>query len=392
MTHQTQKKHWIGTFYILTLLLYSMTTLYNSVMPLYLKDFSPSLRGVLLSAGPIVSSVAPLFWGSLADRTNSKKWILAAVCFGASLVFPFIFQQNAFWPILFLMGFTTFFSSSFGSLSDTITLSYCTQNGFSYGPIRIMGTVGYGIFAAISGIIMDQNKKLLPWIYFILGVVTITVIFFLPTSGQHQTTQPVARRKLSFSDIRVLFREVPLLPCFMLLIFLTHFPLNYFYNFYSAFFVEELHFPERMWGIIILATVSGEIPFFIWYDKLLKRVKIRTLFFLSTILGIARFTSFALVSNLAAIILTAVCTGMLTTIVIYSITWYINTRLPENKRATAQGAIYCTCSITSVTAGFIGGTATGWIGVRGMLFFCIFLSLAALTLVTVLSRKGKLNF
>ena len=392
MTHQTQKKHWIGTFYILTLLLYSMTTLYNSVMPLYLKDFSPSLRGVLLSAGPIVSSVAPLFWGGLADRTNSKKWILAAVCCGASLVFPFIFQQNAFWPILFLMGITTFFSSSFGSLSDTITLSYCTQNGFSYGPIRIMGTVGYGIFAAISGIIMDQNKKLLPWIYFILGVVTITVIFFLPTSGQHQTTQPVARRKLSFSDIRVLFREVPLLPCFMLLIFLTHFPLNYFYNFYSAFFVEELHFPERMWGIIILATVSGEIPFFIWYDKLLKRVKIRTLFFLSTILGIARFTSFALVSNLAAIILTAVCTGMLTTIVIYSITWYINTRLPENKRATAQGAIYCTCSITSVTAGFIGGAATGWIGVRGMLFFCIFLSLAALTLVTVLSRKGKLNF
>ena len=68
MTHQTQKKHWIGTFYILTLLLYSMTTLYNSVMPLYLKDFSPSLRGVLLSAGPIVSSVAPLFWGGLADH------------------------------------------------------------------------------------------------------------------------------------------------------------------------------------------------------------------------------------------------------------------------------------------------------------------------------------
>ena len=54
--------------------------------------------------------------------------------------------------------------------------------------------------------------------------------------------------------------------------------------------------------------------------------------------------------------------------------------------------IYCTCSITSVTAGFIGGAATGWIGVRGMLFFCIFLSLAALTLVTVLSRKGKLDF
>lgn len=392
MTQQIQKKHWIGTFYILTLLLYSMTTLYNSVTPLYLKDFAPSLRGVLLSAGPIVSSVAPLFWGSMADRTNNKKWVLAVVCGGASLVFPFIFEHNAFWPLLFLMGFTTFFSSSFGSLSDTITLSYCTKNGFSYGPIRIMGTVGYGIFAAISGIIMEKNKALLPWIYLILGAATIAVIFFLPSSEQCQTLQPAVRRKFSFSDIHGLFKEVPFFHCFMLLIFLTHFPLNYFYNFYSAFFVEELHFPERMWGVIILATVSGEIPFFIWYDKLLKRVKIQTLFFLSAILGIVRFTLFALLSNLTAIILTAVCTGMLTTIVIYSITWCINNILPDNKRATAQGAIYCTCSITSVTAGLIGGTATGWIGVRGMLLFCTLLSLIALIIVVILSRKGKLNF
>ena len=391
MFHHSQKIRFIGSFYILTLLLYSMTTLYNSVMPLYLKSFPPALRGVLLSAGPVVSSMAPLFWGNVADQVWNKKWILAAVCCGASLVFPFIFQQEKFWPILFLIGCTTFFSSSFGSLSDTITLSYCTQNGFSYGPIRIMGTVGYGIFAVISGIILEQQTGLLPWIYFMLEAATVLVVFFLPSSNS-EAPRPQAVRRFSFSDVGLLFKEVPLLPCFMLIIFMTHFPLNYFYNFYSAFFVESLHFPESMWGIVILATVSGEIPFFIWYDRLLKRIKIKTLFLISAILAIIRFTSFALTSKFIPIIITAVCTGMLTTIVIYSITWYINTRLPENKRATAQGAIYCTCSITSVMAGFIGGTVTGLVGVRGMMIFCVLLSLGALLLVTVLSRKGKLDF
>ncbi len=386
-----QKIRFLGCFYILVLLLYSMTTLYNSVMPLYLKSFSPALRGVLLSAGPVVSSMAPLFWGSMADRVRNKKWVLAAVCCGASLIFPLIFRQQGFWPILFLIGLTAFFSSSFGSLSDTITLSYCTQNGFSYGPVRIMGTVGYGIFAVVSGIIMEQKEGLLPWIYFMLGAATVLVVFFLPSSGP-EASQSQKKAVFSFSDFRALFREVPLLPCFMALIFMTHFPLSYFYNFYPAFFVEELHFPERIWGILILATVSGEIPFFIFYDRLLKQVKIRTLFLVSGVLAVIRYTSFMLASGLTAIILTAVCTGLLTTIVIYSITWYINTRLPENRRATAQGAIYCTCSVTSVTAGLIGGAATGLVGVRGMMAFCVFLSLGALILVSVLSRKGKLDF
>ena len=63
----------IYRFYLMSLILYSMITLYNSYIPLKLSFLEMDSKGVLLAISPVVSLFAPMLWGILADRIDRKS-------------------------------------------------------------------------------------------------------------------------------------------------------------------------------------------------------------------------------------------------------------------------------------------------------------------------------
>ena len=126
-------------------MLYSMITLYNSYIPLKLSFLGEARKGLLLTVSPAVSLLAPLLWGVLADRMTYRKRLLSALCILSS-VFFLVICTNVSYPVLFsAILFYAFFSSSYGGLSDTLTLGYCNQYGLPYGRIRLMGTLGLSL-------------------------------------------------------------------------------------------------------------------------------------------------------------------------------------------------------------------------------------------------------
>ena len=108
----------------MNIMLYSMITLYNSYIPLKLSFLGEARKGLLLTVSPAVSLLAPLLWGVLADRMTYRKRLLSALCILSS-VFFLVICTNVSYPVLFsAILFYAFFSSSYGGLSDTLTLGY----------------------------------------------------------------------------------------------------------------------------------------------------------------------------------------------------------------------------------------------------------------------------
>ena len=72
------------------------------------------------------------------------------------------------------------FMSAFGGLIDTITLEYCYSKKVAYGPIRLAGTLFYGIIAFMLSLYIKDNIRLIFPVYIALAAVTCVSMFFIP--------------------------------------------------------------------------------------------------------------------------------------------------------------------------------------------------------------------
>ena len=241
----TQRSYRKGNvwLYPFVFFLYGLTALYGTFMPLHLRDIPVETRGMLLSLGSIVSSVAPLIWGRAADRRYSTKYLLIVSCLACSIIYPIILSTFDLWWLAFLMPVMTFFSSSYGSLTDNLTVSVTRASGSQFGILRLMGTLGFGIFALVAGLITKGSNSI--GLRFLYPLVAFFAIFSLLQSGssskvnpQHDaTTAPSDKKKHSGGLIRAIVSTLPTFPILLVIVVLTHIPLSYFYNFFSVFFV-----------------------------------------------------------------------------------------------------------------------------------------------------------
>ncbi|MCI8407033.1 MAG: MFS transporter [Oscillospiraceae bacterium] len=372
----------IYRFYLMSLILYSMITLYNSYIPLKLSFLEMDSKGVLLAISPVVSLFAPMLWGILADRMSSRKKLLSTLCLFGGASFLAICLNTAY-GLLFLSVFLySLFASSYGSLSDTLSLSYCSEFNLPYGRIRLMGTLGYGIFAVLSGVLMNFSDYSLPALYLLLAAAAFIVIRLLPENG-HLPEAPKAPKERSgfWESLRELLR-IPHLPQILFLILAVHAPLNYFYSFYSEYFIYSLGNPEWHWGLLVLATVVGEVPLLMFLNRLINRFHYRTLFIASGVLTILRYALLICLQNIVAITVVSLATGYVTTLAFYAATTYLHQKTPERIRATCQSILYSTAALSGIAANLLGGVAAKLLGVRaGMGAAVIFTALAVLLLL-----------
>ena len=122
--------------------------------------------------------------------------------------------------------------------------------------------------------------------------------------------------------------------------------------------------------MVVLATVFGEIPYFLLFHELTKRFKHQTLLIIACLLTSVRFLLLYFIRSSMPLLLACAATGFASTMVIYTITWLLSEELPMSLRGAAQGIVYGTCALSTIVTTSIGGYLTRALGVTNMLLFC----------------------
>lgn len=379
------KKH---RFYLMNVMLYSMITLYNSYIPLKLSYLAPNAKGLVLAITPVISLFAPILWGIIADRMRYRKHLFSVMCIMGAAFFFAIFVNTSYllmFPII--IGYAVF-SSSFGMLSDTITIGYCTKNNIAYGRIRLMGTIGYGFFAVLSGALMKYSQYSLPILYLTLAIMMFFVINSLPEDPHEQKKATVKGKQT------VRLKQIFKIPNLALILFFSlaiHFPLTYFYSFYSDYVVNVSKNPEWYWGVVVFATVLGEIPLLIYFDKLTKKLNPKYIFIISGVLSIIRYTSLMLLQNIVLIVVVSLLTGYVTTMTFYTATRYIANHVSPEAKATGQAILYSATAFGGMGANIIGGFISSKVGIKEGMLLAVILSAMALVLMLVFFKKEGIS-
>ena len=127
--------------YILMYLFYFFSlALFSGLISIYLVDkgFRDSHVSFVISSSFVISIIFQPLIGHLNDRFEPKKVNSAALFLSAMLAILFVFLKNIYWIALV-------YSTAFALFNGTnpIIEKMATLSSFSFGKIRIWGTIGY---------------------------------------------------------------------------------------------------------------------------------------------------------------------------------------------------------------------------------------------------------
>lgn len=367
-----------------------MTALYFGFLPIFLEyqGKTNDQIGYLLAAAQLVSVFAQSVWGKITDKAKYKNNILAILVIFSSIFFVLVYFGSSMLYLFIMISLVMFFLSNLCGLTDTITIEASGVNQWKYGPLRVMGTLGFGLVSmGLAPFIGGENISLLFVFFAAVGLLSVVFLYMAPKVKGHAEK----REKIS---IKPIFRDrVTVIMFFVMAVSILTF--NYYQNFYPKYMIASvenggLGISEWLMGVNTLITVTGEILFFLFYNKIMEKIGIKKVLWIFGVLSVVRYLSLAYTKNAVLVLTIGFFTGLCPTVFTYCCTFYLMKTVSPSVRASAQMAMYALCnSLPRMMGSGIGGVITESFGTKGGLIFCTLLS--ALSLISLLALPKKIK-
>lgn len=251
--------------------------------------------GLIAAVLALVALFAQPAWGMLADRARDMRRVLAAALALAGLMcFLVLPASSRFIPLLIVLTLYNAFTLPAMPVGNAIAIEYTDAHGRSFGPVRMMGTLGYQAAILITGFVLARSLR---GLYPAMGAVLLAAAGAALLLPKVQAAAPARRR----ADIRVFFRDKTLL-----LLFAVAFLANIGHQFNLTFFSKhlgDLGMSNTVTGFITAFSLLLEIPFLLIADKLMKRLSIWTWMTIGLVLGAVRYALLSVVRAPALIVL-----------------------------------------------------------------------------------------
>lgn len=360
-----QKIFSVSTVCIANGLIYGLNALYYCFLQIYLEQHhTPVSVGILLAIGPLVSIFAPILWGIRADKAKYKNNILILTVTGSAIFFFLLMFNQNFWWLFATLLLLMFFMSPFAGLIDIITLEYSAKSNVPFGPLRLVGTLSFGLLPMILTIYTETNINIIFYVYVILAVFCIITLRLMPKVAGHAK----GKRKVS---IKPVLTDKKLL-LIIYIIFISQIAWSYYINFFPTYITGTLGLLQTVWGVNVFVTIIGEIPFFLMFNKIFSKFGIKKMLFFGIIITVIRYTALAMVTTAPTILITAVITGLSPTVLTYCGSVHIINNMNPEIQASAQTFMYAVGGgIPRVLAGVFGGMLTNAFGVKITMFIMV---------------------
>lgn len=372
------KKIWPFSFYFLYFAALS------SLMPFFVLfyqglEFSGAQIGLLTGIPPLVTLIASPFWTGLADSKRWHKWVMGMGIL-VTVVVIFLLQSVTSFVLVFtiIILFNTFLSPV-PSLADSATMNMLGEERAKYGRIRLGGTIGWGLFAPIAGVLVQRYGLSAGfWSFSALMLVNLFVSQRF-VHGSHEQTES------NQGGIRTLLTNRRWIN-FLFLAFLGGIG-AFSVAAYLFPYMAELGANESTMGFASSIATLTEIVIFFFGNRLVKKFGSYGLLVLALVMFGIRSLLFGLVSTPFMVLVLQVFGGTIFPTMWLAGVSYADENSPSGLKSSAQGLFGAMMfGVGSAASGFIGGLLLESMGGRGMFIVLGIIILAGLAIAETIRR------
>lgn len=337
--------------------------------------------GILAGMAPLITMIGAPLWTGLADATGRHKLImsltlLATICLVS--IFPLV---NEVVPVLLLLGLFAIYNAPIPAFADSATMAMLGGEKEMYGRVRLGGTIGFGIAAILTGIIIQS--KGIQWSFWGYSVFMFMALFV----SQKFTFGKKAENGLSHWDLRWVRTNRKWI-YFLTLAFAGGMAVTTMNN-YLFSYMQELGASRMTMGIALTISVLIELPVLFYSNLLLRRFKAYGLFVLGIVFCGVRLLLYTAFNFTAGILFFQLLNGLTFPIMWVAGVAWADENAPEGMKSTAQGLFGAmVLGIGSAVGGFFGGLMLDSLGGRWMYFVFGSLVLVCVGAVMLLDRAG----
>ncbi|MDR2657157.1 MAG: MFS transporter [Oscillospiraceae bacterium] len=325
--------------------------------------------GLVTSISALVAMMFQPALGGFADRAKSKTRTLAGAILLTALLYPMLLISKSIWWLLPAYTIYSIFRRFQPSLNTSISLEFSEVTGGRYGPIRMMGAIGYAGTMAVMGGIADLGVNWTFWAYTVVCLINVGAIMLLPDIGLKESA--TVR-----SPTLALLRRKPVLKL-VVYAMLMSLAQGLFFSYFSIYLTQDLGGSPGLYGMILSAAAVCEIPFLFFADRILRKLGAKRMLLLIGLTGSLRWFCTYWVQD--PVMQTPVQSlNFLNILRQVTVSLVLSRMVPPQFKTTAQTIVNMVMSIASLTvSSLLGGVLADALGIRPL-----FLIAGVLTCVT----------
>lgn len=244
-----------------------------SYFQIYLSDigFSKTMIGTVTGTASLVALFFQPLFGAAADASRSRTRFLQVSLAITAVLYPLLLADGSAWFVLVVYTCFVVFRRFQPSLNTAMSVEFSERSGRPYGPIRMMGAVGYAVMMLLISRIADGEGGIPRTfrMFTLIAAVNIGILFFMPTMEGHNTR--ASGRKIS---PLALVRSRPVVTLLLFHV-LTSIANGFGNSYFSLYFTQELGGSNALYGLLLSVSAFIEIPFLFLSDRLIRRLGTR---------------------------------------------------------------------------------------------------------------------
>ena len=322
---------------------------------------SDSRIGLLTSVPTLFALLVAPALASLTDRVSRKRHMLCAMLLLVAASCLSIARTATFGALLAAVSAYTAFSTAAQPLATTIALEYTREAGRAYGPIRLLGTVGYQAGALLVGVVLSKSLKNL---YPLMGAVALAAMattFAMPNVEGHQHRRERIPLTKLFAD-----RHVRWLYGLIFLITITS-------QFYISFFSKhlgDLGMDNATVSWITLLSVLAELPFLYFGDRIARWTNIWNWLLIGALANGVRWIGLALSRDALPILLFQIPGVTVLACFEFFPALYLARRVSPELSGAAQSLLTLTTfGAAKIVGSLLGGVICEYTGIPALMAF-----------------------
>ena len=321
------------------------------------KGMDNSQIGLLMSVPPIISLLVQPAWGLAGDRARYKRSVLA-VSFALTGIVCFMYEcTNGVWPLMIVMCLHNCASQACSPISQTICMEYTADKKGGFGPIRMIGSITYQAMVLIIGFLLSGT---MPQLFRIMGIIYVFCAAYALLSPPIEGHQHEEEKKVSplilLKDKRIIL--------LLAMIFCGRAASVFYVSFFNKY-TQELFHSNSLMSILHYASLFLEIPFFLFSDKIMRKMKITTWALIGYAATSLRFIGISVTSSVPVLI----CLQLLAVVSMgcseYFPMLYMNEIAPDELKGSMQSLnVVVTFGLPQIFGSMLGGVLADAIGLQ----------------------------
>jgi PPP family 3-phenylpropionic acid transporter len=371
-------------FLVFNAVFFMMDTV-NSYFNIYLDQlgFTKTMIGTVTGVGYLAAMLCQPTAGAWLDRSASRTRMLQILIGITALLYPLLLLNSGFGYILCLHTVYLIFRRLQPAVNTALTVEFAERNGRDYGPIRMMGAIGYTLMMTLVSWVAGRENGAAKtfWLYSVICLGNILLLFLLPPMPGHSTR----RGRLGASSLKLLKnRGVALLILYHVLIATANGIGSAYFPIFAA---NDMGAGNALYGVMVTVGSMLEIPFLFLADRIIRRLGMRKTVFALGILTAVRWGNAYFALSAGQLFITQgfnfvnILEGVTVAILISRLV------LPEAKTAvqTLSASIQGIVGILISTFG--GGVLADLFGIRPLFLIAAVIAVGTAVLFLFLLRK-----